>query len=243
MMYGKLCTKFYDADKQFASPEEIDFYSKLFDKNELILEPMCGSGRLLIPLMQADYRIHGLDNSVDMLISCKKRASELSLQPILFEEIVEEMKLPQKYDGIIIPLGSFQLFYPRSAALHALERLRDHLNPGGRLVLDLFVPWDALYEDNEEEISEREVTISNSSIIRISDHSIANKKEQFILSSIKYSELINGNIVQEEGEQMYISWYYRYEMELLFEKYGFKNVSYYERHLNNCDYMTFVASL
>lgn len=241
MMYGKLCTKFYDADKQFASPEEVDFYASVFNKKDLILEPMCGSGRLLIPLMQAGYTVHGLDNSADMLKSCEKRAAELRLQPILFEKVVEDMRLPQKYDGIIIPFGSFQLFYPRSVAFHALEVLKAHLNPGGKLVMDLFVPWDVLYENNEEEISEREVKINDNSIISANSHSVANKHEQYILSDIKYNELINGSNISQEEERMYVCWYYRYEMELILEKFGFKNIRYNERYLNNSDHMTFIA--
>lgn len=44
MMYGKLCTEFYDADKQFAKADELKLYQEVFTKNDLILEPMCGSG-------------------------------------------------------------------------------------------------------------------------------------------------------------------------------------------------------
>lgn len=241
MMYGKLCTKFYDADKKFASPEEVNFYGGIFSKNDLILEPMCGSGRLLIPLLQAGYTVHGLDNSSDMLNSCRNRASEFGLQPTLFEDEVETMKLPQKYDGIIIPFGSFQLFYPRASAFRTLEVFKEHLQSNGKLVMDLFVPWDALYENHEEEQSERAVETNDGSIIKIDNHSTANKYEQFILSKTKYSELVHGNVVCQEEEQMYIAWYYRYEMELILEKFGFKNIHYQTRFLNNSDHMTFVA--
>jgi hypothetical protein len=87
------------------------------------------------------------------------------------------MKLPQKYDGIVIPFGSFQLFYPRSNADRALKIFRDHLKPKGKLVMDLFVPWDALYENNEEEQSKREVKTSAGSVIKIHSHNITNKHE------------------------------------------------------------------
>lgn len=46
MMYGQLCTEFYDADKQFSPSEELQLYQELFSKNDCLLEPMCGSGRL-----------------------------------------------------------------------------------------------------------------------------------------------------------------------------------------------------
>lgn len=161
MMYGKLCTQFYDADKKYATAEEVNFYKDIFNKNDLLLEPMCGSGRLLIPLLQAGFNIHGLDNSSHMLASCKERANALGLKPILYENAVEKMELQQQYQGIIIPFGSFQLFYPRNKAYQALEIFKKHLLPGGKLVMDLFVPWDALYENNVEEFSEKDTLIDD----------------------------------------------------------------------------------
>lgn len=240
-MYGKLCTEFYDADKKFATQEEVDFYKSLFATSELLLEPMCGSGRLLIPLMQEDYQIHGVDNSQDMLESCRKRANKLGLKPILFKEEIENFKSTNQYDGIIIPFGSFQLFYPREKAFQMLEKFREFLKPNGKFVLDLFVPWDALWKDNEEENSQRKVQLEDGSVIKIDSHNIANKFEQFILSDSTYIKLVDGEVISQETEQMYVCWYYRYEIELILEKFGFKNIIFKERYLNGENQMTFIA--
>lgn len=241
MMYGKLCTKFYDADKKFASFEEVAFYENIFKKSDLILEPMCGSGRLLIPLMQVGYVVHGLDNSSDMLESCRDRASALGLQPTLIEVDVAAMKLPQQYDGIIIPVGSFQLFYPRNIAFQALEVFKAHLKTNGKLVIDLFIPWEVLYENNEEERSQRRVETEDGSTIEIDNKSIANKHEQTIFSKIKYSEIVQDKVVRQEEEKMYVTWYYQYEMELILEKFGFRNIQCQTRFLNGSDHLTFMA--
>ncbi len=241
MMYGPLCTEFYDADKKFAPQEEVDFYKQIFNKNDLILEPMCGSGRLLIPLMQLGYTVNGCDSSASMLKSCKERAARLGLQPELFETAIETMALSHQYDGIIIPLGSFQLFYPRSTAFQALENFRNHLKSGGKLIMDLFVPWDALYENNEEESSEREIQTPDGGTIKSKYHNKTNKYEQFTASENKYIKILNDKVIGEEIEHMHICWYYCYEMELILEKYGFKNISMQERFLNNENHMTFIA--
>lgn len=240
-MYGKLCTKFYDLDKKFASDEEVSFYKNFFNSNDLILEPMCGSGRLLIPLIKSGLTVHGIDNSKDMLDSCKKRSHEIGITPLLFEQPIENMQVSNQYDDIIIPFGSFQLLHPRGLAFQVLEIFKKHLKPGGRLILDLFIPWDALYEKNQEKHSEREVRGDNGLIIKASSHNVANKFEQFIISKTIYTELISEKITRKEEEQIYICWYYRYEMELILEKYGFKKIQYLERFLNNSDHMTIVA--
>jgi len=240
-MYGTLCTEFYDIDKQFAEADEINFYQKFLAENSLILEPMCGSGRLLIPLMQAGYQIHGVDNSVPMLESCRKRASALGLSPTLFQDSIETMTLPNQYQTILIPLGSFQLLYPRSVAFDALQNFKKHLQLGGKLILDLFVPWEALDDNKQDEINEKSVTSSEGYIIHITSHNRANKFEQYCYSESKYQKRLDGDLTSEENEEMHLSWYYRYEMELILEKCGFKNIVYQEEFFRNETHMIFIA--
>ena len=56
-----------------------------------------------------------------------------------------------------------------------------------------------------------------------------------------YTKLVDGKVVAQEKEQMYICWYYRYEMELILEKCGYTNIRYQGRFLNNEKQMTFIA--
>lgn len=243
-MYRKLCTEFYDADKLFANDEELALYKQLFSKSDLLLEPMCGSGRLLIPLMQLGYKIHGLDNSASMLESCKQRATALHLKPILYQESVSEFSTKQHYDGIIISLGSFQLLYPRQIAYSALAKFHELLSVNGKLVMDLFVPWEAMYEHGEEDTSFRKIQLPSGEWIEIKSHTIANKFEQHLLNRNHYKKYVNDKVIaEEEEEEMNILWYYRNEMELLLEKHGFKDIKVIERFLNGSSHMTFIAAV
>ena len=241
-MYRALCTEFYNADKKFASADEVHFYSAFFNKqSSLILEPMCGSGRLLIPLMQEGFNIHGIDNSIPMLNSCSERAAKLGLKPTLFEQSIESMELPHQYDVILIPLGSYQLLYPRSVAYKALQNFYQHLRPGGKLIVDLFVPWEALHENNEKEFSEREVVLPDGGTIKHKSHNVANKYEQYYYGESTYEKIINDKVIAREDEQMHVCWYYHYEMELILEKYKFKNIQYLEKNFMNENHMIFIA--
>lgn len=240
-MYGTLCTEFYDADKKFAPPIEIDFYKSIFKKNHRLLEPMCGSGRLLIPLLKEGYAVDGIDNSPFMLKSCKERAAKLGLKPKLVEAKIEDINFYHEYDGIIVPLGSFQLFYPRETAFNVLKKFKQALKPNGKLAMDLFVPWDALWENNEEETSSREVKIDDKTMIKIESHNKANKYTQFIESDSIYTKWVDGQCIAKEKEHISLCWYYIYEMELLLEKYGFININHQDRFLNNENIMTFIA--
>ncbi len=242
MMYGQLCAEFYDADKKFASAEELQLYQEIFTYKDLLFEPMCGSGRLLIPLLQLGYQVHGLDSSLVMLNHCRQRAQELHLNAVLYQGAIEYWSTPQKYQGIIIPFGSFQLLYPRENAETALEKFNEMLTLGGKLIIDTFVPWEALYDNGEVDISTRKTVLPSGEWIEIQNHTTADKFKQHMLSKTHYTKYSNNKIIAEEDEQMNIMWYYEFEMALLLEKFGFKNIKRITRFLNGSDHITFIAT-
>lgn len=130
--YKKLCTEFYDLSKPEAHHSEVDdYFNRLKDIRGDILEAMCGSGRLLIPLLKLGMNIEGVDNSSDMLDSCKQRVKDCGLKTILYHQNLELLNLPKHYAAIFIAIGSFQLI-DRDKVLLVLQNLNKHLLPGGR---------------------------------------------------------------------------------------------------------------
>lgn len=240
-MYQKLCTEFYDNDKPLATEQEVDFYEQFFTKDQLILEPMCGSGRLLIPMLEAGYKVHGLDNSPDMLENCKERLKQRKLQTEIYEQSVTEMNLPQKYDGVIIPFGSFQLLYPRTVAYEALIKLSHQLKPKGKIVFDMFIPWEAMYLGGEEDTGEKRTILPNGNIIVLKWLAKANKLEQFSNSQNLYEKIIDGKVSAREEESMHLCWYFLFEFELILEKYGFCNIKTFKKVINQEELIVFVA--
>ena len=85
--YRTLCTEFYDISKPVACSKEVDFYADLLQGIQgSILEAMCGSGRLLLPLLRRGLQIDGVDDSAEMLASCQKRALFEDLKVCLFNQ-------------------------------------------------------------------------------------------------------------------------------------------------------------
>lgn len=113
--------------------------------------------------------------------------------------------------------------------------------PNGKLVMDLFIPWEALYEHADVDKSTRDVTLISKDIIEINSETIFNKFEQHMLSKYKYIKYQNNKIIAEESEKMDILWYYPLEMELLLEKHGFNNIKRINRFLNGGEYITFIC--
>jgi hypothetical protein len=55
-----------------------------------------------------------------MLDLCRRKALRLGLQPVLFEQQMEELDLPHRYRTIIVPSSSFQLVTHPEAAARAM---------------------------------------------------------------------------------------------------------------------------
>lgn len=68
--YGELCTEVYDISKPLGySFGDVEFYTqRLIHSKGKVLEAGCGSGRVLIPLLEAGINVDGLDNSTEILM-------------------------------------------------------------------------------------------------------------------------------------------------------------------------------
>ncbi|MBP1966673.1 SAM-dependent methyltransferase [Paenibacillus aceris] len=141
--YGELCTEVYDLTKKIGQSlgGDLEYYrDRLKHCKGPILEAMVGSGRVIIPLLESGLLVDGVDYSPEMLASCRQRCEDRKLVPHLYDSNLQELSLPNKYEAIIIPGGSFLLIEKREESLNALRRLYQHLQPGGRLILDIFLP-------------------------------------------------------------------------------------------------------
>src|SRR5690606_10715357 len=195
-----------------------------------ILEAMCGSGRLLIPLLKKGFLIEGVDNSQHMLQSCQKRCSAQGLSVQLHNQSLQTLNLPKKYDVIFIAIGSFQLIHDEETALHVLENLRAALLPGGRLIIETFVPWDSIKDNihgstlaNQSSEVSFEKTVDAADGSQIIHKSAVNLyiNEQLEKTKSSYEKWIGKRLISSEEEEYIVRWHHRFEMDLLLEKAGF----------------------
>jgi SAM-dependent methyltransferase len=139
--YGPLLTQVYDLDKPHPPPGELAHYrSHIAERGEPVLEVMCGSGRLLLPLLAAGVDVDGVDASPDMLAACRRTAAERGLAPRLYEQPVQCLDLPRRYAFAFCAAGSFGLVPCDADVAEGLRRMYRHLLPGGWLLLDVEPP-------------------------------------------------------------------------------------------------------
>ncbi|MVP00577.1 class I SAM-dependent methyltransferase [Paenibacillus lutrae] len=225
--YGPLCTEVYDHTKKIGQSlnGDLDYYhNKLKHCKGRILEAMAGSGRVLIPLLESGLQVDGMDYSRDMLASCRQRCEERGLAANLYESNLQELALPHKYEAILIPGGSFLLIEDRQQSIQALKRLYEHLEPGGRLLLDLFLPDPNFEAGRLEGIST--FHLPDGDTITLENRLVeADLFSQSKVNHLKYEKWRNGTLIQTELQRFALRWYGVEEFKLLLESVGFTDVN------------------
>lgn len=130
--YGSIAAEIYDIDKPLLALPDTRFHLERFRGFcRPILEPACGSGRTLLPFLQAGLDVSGFDPSPEMLERCRVRCAEAGYGPDLSRRRYGDFAYPRRFGAIVIPVGSFTLIDDFATAMSVLTRFRDHLEPGG----------------------------------------------------------------------------------------------------------------
>lgn len=228
--YGELCTEVYDLTKPlgYSIGGDLEYYlEKLKSCKGRILEAMAGSGRILVPLLEKGLTVDGMDSSAEMLASCRSRCEEHGFQPQLYKGALQELDLPHKYEAIIIPGGSFLLIEQREEAKKALVRLYDHLEPGGKLILDLFLP-DSIVDSSDigKWSGSSAYHLPNGDIITMEEKCVEADwfYGQYKVQHLKYEKWRGGQLIQTELQRFAIRWYGVEEFQYILREAGFSRV-------------------
>ncbi len=137
--YGTLCSEVYDLDKPICQPrDDVSYYlNQLIGVSGRILEPAVGTGRILIPLLEAGFGVEGFDTSPEMLEVCRRHCQARNLHPVLDQADMTKFVQPAAYAAVIIPTGSITLLDGKDATARALACFRQSLRPSGRLLVDV----------------------------------------------------------------------------------------------------------
>jgi Methyltransferase domain len=77
----------YDLDQPIGhSGGDVEYYTRLLAEiSGPIPEPATGTGRILVPLLEAGHEVVGLDSSAEMLAVCRRHCHDRGLDPVLRE--------------------------------------------------------------------------------------------------------------------------------------------------------------
>jgi SAM-dependent methyltransferase len=204
--------------------EDQGFYARrIAECGGMALEVACGTGRLLIPFLEAGLPVEGVDISTDMMDLCRAKAQEKGLRPTLYRQAMQELDLPRRYRMIYLPFCSFQYILDPAHALESLRRFYAHLEPGGRLYVSMYIPWEDMHARNEWKLKRIATRPSDGATVLMHEATVCDRLTQIQTDWYRYEVVKDGVPVRTELETMALRWYYRNEFELLLASVGFRD--------------------
>jgi SAM-dependent methyltransferase len=246
------------AEFNTSGPEIAYFQQFIEDEGQPALDAACGTGRLLVPYLQAGLDVDGSDISPDMLELCRQRAEREGLSPKLYAQALHELDLPRRYRTIVI-CGGFGLGGNRAHDVEALRRLHDHLEPGGLLVLDNEVPyadweqWSYWRKDKRSELPKAWVEPgsrragSDGTEYALRSRLIdLDPLLQRVTMEMRAWMWRDGELIAEEEHLLKLTLYFKNELVLMLERAGFVDVKVRgqyndEEPTGEDDFLVFVA--
>jgi SAM-dependent methyltransferase len=203
----------------------VDYYSALArNANGPVLEVACGTGRILLPCLQAGVDIDGLDLFEPMLKTLRSKAASLQVTPQLYQQDMSNFTLPRRYRLIMIPFNAFIHNASQEAQIGCLLRCREHLLPGGELVFDTTFPsMKIIGAPQGARTLEKETAHPTTGLpmrIYITRRFDYVAQTQYALSEF---ELLarDGTVQTNYRSQVKVRYIYKHEMELLLRVAGF----------------------
>ena len=109
-----------------------------------LLEPACGSGRLVVEMAARGYHVTGLDLNEKALNFLRRQLKKRKLQAEVLRADMTDFSLPQPAEAAFCLLNSFRHLLTETAAKDHLETIARNLRPGGIYILGLhLLPLDA----------------------------------------------------------------------------------------------------
>ena len=233
--YKKLCTQYYDLEQHEKHDEAVAFYAaQAACSSGPILEPMCGTGRFMLPLLRDGSIVEGFDASEAMLAAFREKYAQVSdVQAPVWQSYAHEFVSAKQYGMIFIPYGSYGLIVDREQAFESLSRFYAHLAPGGNLFLEIETVASAPRACGVRNRSVKRVNATDS----IALYTVLNyhQQTQLFTAYCRYDYLHNGSVQETEEEDFAMHLYRHDELDAQLTKIGFTRIEKYTDHAGRTD--------
>ncbi len=140
--YNETITRFYDAVyENFPNlVSGMNFYlDEIKNSGGAVLEAGVGTGRIFLPAFDSGADIYGIDYSKNMLEVLKSKLPAKEHHRVWIDDI-RKFDTGKAFKLVISPFRVFQHLLTIEDQLNALDSIYNVLEPGGRLIFDVFNP-------------------------------------------------------------------------------------------------------
>ncbi len=188
-----------------------------------VLEVACGTGRILLPTAAAGVDIDGIDLEPAMIARLKAKADAAGLKVKVAVADMRDFTMPRRYSLITIPFRAFMHLPNTEDQIRALRCIREHLEPEGSLVMNVFYPNHAyIATHRDQRMFEREFEHpSTGRSVALWSTQRYDIVQQTLTSDREMIETAEDGSTVTHPYRFALRWVYRFEMELLLRAAGF----------------------
>ena len=125
--------------------DDVAYYVALAERSGgPVLEYGVGNGRIALPVARHGVEVVGIDHSAPMLRDLRERLARE--EPAVRDRVrgvrgdMRRVRLRRRFPLVLCTFNTALHLYERDDVERFLARVREHLTPGGRFVVDLSVP-------------------------------------------------------------------------------------------------------
>ncbi len=225
--YYGMMAEFWDLFRgDTSSWDDRFFYLDVVKKyGQPVLDVGCGTGRILLDFLQQGIDIEGVDNSPEMLARLREKAEALNVHSTIYQQEMDKLDLPRKYQTILVPSSSFQLLLDEKLPRLAIIRFYEHLLPGGVLAM----PFMTLWKDGdplESEFIREVIRPGDGATIRRWSYTRFDPATEFEHTVDRYEIIRDSKVIASEEHQQSPATlsYTHHQAVQLYEEAGFENI-------------------
>ena len=133
---------YYDVSFSHDMGDELQFLKDAFKKylkqeNAQLLEPVCGTGRLLVPLLRSGFQCTGFDINTNALRYLRQRLVRNKLSANLFQADMTSFSIQQQFDGAYCTVDTFRHLLTENDAIQHLIHVGRRLKRNGIYIIGL----------------------------------------------------------------------------------------------------------
>jgi SAM-dependent methyltransferase len=141
------------------------------------LELGIGTGRLALPLARRGVAVSGIDASEAMVARLRSKAGGDEIDVTIGD--FADLDVHGRFRLIFVAYSTFLALLDADAQRRCFERVAHHLTPGGRFVIEAFVPDPSRFV-RDQHIEVRHVGIDNA-VLSVSRHDAADQRVDSLL--------------------------------------------------------------
>ncbi len=223
--------RFYDLDISDLATHDLAFYRRYAAlAGGPILELACGTGRVTIPLARSGHTVHGLDLSHSMLAILAEKLRGLTPEVARRIEFTQGdmsgFDLSRRFSTVIVPFRAFQALTSFEQQRGCLRAVGRHLRPGGRFILDVFMPHTHVLQRWDSPGARVDWVAydpaTGETITRRSRRRRIDAERQIIYPELIFEVTAEDGLTRTFSDQLALRYFHPYQIQTLLLTHGFR---------------------